>query len=190
MSRLFAAAVLAPAALVSALLVLAVPAAGAPRQGDPEASALRDARCPAPSHRLPSTPPQDQIEQARKGIFRLGPATVELHTPVDWNQDPSGSINFRNALASLRWVDALALDYRRDGSLRSLRQARNYLLDWVRRQTRGGEHTAPPAWTSKVVGDRARTLAYLTRATQCAGILSRSQAVSYTHLTLPTNREV
>lgn len=168
--------VLGPVALACALLPCSAQTAQASQHGHPEVKALRQARCPAPSHRLPSTPPQDQIEQARDGTFRLGPATVELHTPIDWNQDPSGSINFRNALASLRWVDALALDYRREGNRRSLRQARDYLLDWVRHQPRGGKRTARAAWTSKVVGDRARTLAYLTRASQCAGILRRAQA--------------
>ena len=158
-------------ALIAALLL---PAAGQAR--GKEVTALIEARCPAEDHQLPWTAPDDAIAKAREHLFRLGPVERRLRPGLDWNQQPAHSTRARNALASLTWLDALAIDYRKNGNTRSLRWARDFMLDWVRHQPKGGRRTAPAAWKSKIVGDRAATIGYLTRASQCSGILHRGQA--------------
>jgi hypothetical protein len=50
------------------------------------------------------------------------------------------------------------------------------MLDWVRHQPRNGARTSRDAWHSKVVGDRAAYLAYMSRAASCEHMLRRGQA--------------
>jgi hypothetical protein len=118
------------------------------------------------------------VRDARtRQLFKVGPYREKLVPPVDWLQDPYRSQRFRNALASLSWVEPLLYDYRHRQHRGSLRQARDLMLDWVHHQPRHGAHTSRDAWHSKVVGDRAAYLGYMTRAAACEHMLRRNQAL-------------
>jgi hypothetical protein len=140
---------------------------------------LRDARCPPPLRPLPSKAySDDAVRDARiRHLFKVGPYREKLVPNVNWLQDPHRSQRFRNALASLSWVDPLLYDYRHKQHRGSLRQARDLMLDWVRHQPRHGTHTSRDAWHSKVVGDRAAYLGYMTRAAACEHMLRRNRAL-------------
>jgi hypothetical protein len=172
-----------PSVLLAAALAVA---AGALGQGEASGSTnvdlqgLRHAACPPPLRPLSPHPySDDAVRDARtRHLFKVGPHSEQLVRPVDWLQDPHRSQRFRNALASLSWVDALLYDYRHRQHSGSLRQARNLMLDWVHHQPRHGAHTSRDAWHSKVVGDRAGYLGYMTRAAACEHLLRHDQALA------------
>ena len=169
--------------VAAALATLAVPGALGPSaasgSGKTDLQGLRDARCPPPLKPLPSKAYSDEaVRDARiRHLFKVGPYRQKLVPPVDWLQDPHRSQRFRNALASLSWAETLLYDYRHRQHRGSLRQARDLMLDWVQHQPRHGAHTSRDAWHSKVVGDRAAYLGYMTRAAACEHMLRRNRAL-------------
>jgi hypothetical protein len=171
--------VILAAALATVALAGALGPGAASGWGNAELRGLRDARCPPPLRPLPSKAySSDAVRDARiRHLFKVGPYSEKLAPPVDWLQDPHRSQRFRNALASLSWVETLLYDYRHSQHRGSLRQARDLMLDWVHHQPRHGAHTSRDAWHSKVVGDRAAYLGYMTRAAACEHVLRRSQAL-------------
>jgi hypothetical protein len=148
--------------------------------GNVHLQGLRHAACPPSLRPLsPHAYSDDAVREARtRHLFKVGPHSEQLVRPVDWLQDPHRSQRFRNALASLSWVDVLLYDYRHRQHRGSLREARNLMLDWVHHQPRHGAHTSPDAWHSKVVGDRAGYLGYMTRAAACEHMLRHDQALA------------
>jgi heparinase II/III-like protein len=171
-----ASSVLFATALVT---VTGAAAMGADTASGSGVAGLRHAACPPSLSPVPlSAHSADAIRKARiQHLFKVGPYTRKLRRPVDWGQDPHHSQRFRNALASLTWVDPLLYQYRHRQRRGSLKQARNLMLDWVHHQSRHGADTAPAAWHSKVVGDRAGYLGYMTRAAACEQMLSKDQAL-------------
>ena len=140
---------------------------------------LRDAPCPPPLRPLPSKAySDDAVRDARiRHLFKVGPYSERLKSPVNWLQDPHHSRRFRSALASLVWVEPLLYDYRHTQRGGSLKQARDLMLDWVRHQPHDGPRTSRDAWHSKVVGDRAAYLGFMVRAAACERLLRRRQAL-------------
>ena len=175
-----ASSVLFATALVTVAAAGALAPGTASGSANAELNGLRHAPCPPRLSPLPRrADSQDAVRKARtQHLFKVGPYTRKLSRPVDWLQDPHRSQRFRNALASLTWVDPLLYHYQHRQRRGSLRQARNLMLDWVHHQPRHGAHTAPDAWHSKVVGDRAGYLGYLTRAAACEQMLSQDQALA------------
>ncbi len=97
---------------------------------------------------------------------------IRLVPPVDWAQDPYHSKSWRSKLHAMGFLTPLLQRYSQAHDTASLRQARDLMLDWIRanKPDDGGI-----AWKNKIVGDRAGQLAYVTAASECAGILSSQQ---------------
>lgn len=119
----------------------------------------------------------EEIAKARAGLFNVKGIEVRLVPPVDWDQDPIGSLAFRSRLHSLKWLDVLFYAYRETGDRDALRQARRLAVDWVKRNKLGTPGLSFRVWFDKVVGDRAPYLAYATRAAKCERMLPRRQAI-------------
>jgi hypothetical protein len=116
------------------------------------------------------------VQAAKSGQFDIsysGPAM--LVPPVDWTMDPYDNTTWVHNLHGLRWLDQLLYAYVRDGDLEALGQARDLALDWVAANPLPAGDTGP-AWASKVVGDRAGYLGFVTRAAACRNLLSDAQA--------------
>lgn len=134
---------------------------------------LRKAGCPAPYIvRVQRAPADEKIRDARNGLFHLGGASVKVKPPHNWRADPVGSASYRARLHDLRWLDVLFWDYRKNDRLKSLRDAKNIVVDWVKNNPRARPST-DRTWFGKVVGDRTPYIAYVTRAAQCEGMLNK-----------------
>jgi Heparinase II/III-like protein/Heparinase II/III N-terminus len=146
--------------------------------GGSDLSGLRHASCPAPVRPAPlGAPSEKEIQNARiDHLFKLASYPTRLVSPVYWRQDPHHSTRFRSALASLVWTHVLLYDYHHNHEVGALRQARDLMLDWIRHQPFRGSHTSRNAWVTKVVGDRAVLLGYMTRAAACEHLLPRRSA--------------
>ncbi len=159
-------------------------AAAAGPEGSPkrpphnEVHGLLHASCPAPDLIAHARHYSRQVtRRALHGRFNVHGHVRHLVPPVNWGQDPYRSQAFRSNLASLKWLSPL-LAAAQHGKLRALRRARNLALDWIA----GNPLHHPPSdksWFNKVIGDRAPTIAYIARASKCAHILSRKQAIKF-----------
>jgi hypothetical protein len=169
-----------PALVAGALAGTLLLASAFGSTGGSDLSGLRHASCPAPVRPTPlGAPSEEEIHNARVlHVFKLASYPTRLVSPVDWLQDPNHSTRFRSALASLVWTDALLYDYQHNHQLAALRQARGLMLDWIRHQPFRGPHTSRNAWVTKVVGDRAVLLGYMTRAAACEHLLPRRAALA------------
>jgi hypothetical protein len=147
-------------------------AEGSSKVGRSAVRRLRKASCPADYLvRVQRQYDPEEIAAARRGQFHFGGADVKVKTPFDWTTDPVGSASFRARLHDLRWLDVLLYDYRTNGRVKSLRQAKRIAVDWVKQNPRRNPST-DRTWFDKVVGDRAAYLAYVTRAAQCERIIN------------------
>jgi Heparinase II/III-like protein len=173
------AATLALGALASAGAGAFTPAGGvAKHPPHSEVNGLRHASCPVPDliaharHYSPAV-----TRHALHGRFKIHGHLRHLVPPVNWGQDPYHSQAYRSTLASLKWLSPLLSAYQH-GKKRALVRARNLALDWIRRNPL---HHPPSdkSWFNKVIGDRAPTIAYIARASKCAHILTKKQAIKF-----------
>lgn len=143
-----------------------------------EVTALRKSSCPAPYLVVHSKHyPKGEVRQALHGVFRIHHHPRRLVPPVNWAQDPYNSKAYRSILAGLKWTDILLSAYRA-GNLHALAEARDIALDWIDHNPRH-HPTTDKTWFNKVIGDRAPFLAYIARAANCEGILSKQQATTF-----------
>jgi hypothetical protein len=173
------------ATLVAAVLAgapgagAASPAAGvAKRPPHSEVAGLLHASCPAPdliAHARHYSP--EVTRKALRGRFMVHGHLRHLAPPVNWGQDPYHSQAFRSTLASLKWMSPL-IAAGEHGKKKAVIRERNLALDWIRHNPL---HHPPSdkSWFNKVIGDRAPTIAYIARASKCAGVLSRKQAIKF-----------
>jgi hypothetical protein len=163
---------------ISLVLVAIVGALwAAPARGsEPNASAILAARpCPPYEAMHQWHRSAEQRAAARQGDFMVKGRPHHLEHPIDWSQDPYGSAPWRKDLHRLSWLGPLLQGHAEDGDLDALDQARRLALDWIRKNPRGGA-TAHFAWVDKVAADRSSNLAYVARASACAGLLSDAEA--------------
>jgi hypothetical protein len=139
---------------------------------------LRREPCPAPFlvAKDDAVFAQNEINQAHRWRFTIARKTVRLKPPVAWKRDPISSQTFRAGIVGLNWLRVLLHDHRVNGNERSLRMARDLVLDFVRHQRPNGRKTSSEAWDAKTVGDRGAIIAYVTRAASCEGMLSAKRA--------------
>jgi hypothetical protein len=166
--------------LAGTLAVAAAAAAAAPPAAVAASNVkeLRREPCPAPYlvAEDDSVFSQNQINQAHRWRFTIATKTVRLKPKIAWKRDPISSQTFRAGIVGLNWLRVSLYDYRVNNNERSLRQARDIVLDFVRNQPLGGRETSSEAWDAKTVGDRSAIIAYVTRAASCEGILSAKRA--------------
>ena len=132
--------------------------------------------CPAYRVLLAREHSPEAVQAAKSGQFDIsysGPAM--LVPPVDWTMDPYDNTTWVHNLHGLRWLDQLLYAYVHDGDLEALEQARDLVLDWIAANPLPAGDPGP-AWASKVVGDRAGYLGFVTRAAACRNLLSDAQA--------------
>lgn len=144
-----------------------------------EVDALSAQPCPAYAAKSQrATYPPEVVADARAGWFVVmrGLPRTRLVPPVDWKQNPFGDRSWTHYLHTLYWLDPLLYDYSRNGNIESLAVARDLVVDWVARNSRGAPSTAADAWDDKSAGDRAGYLGYVTRAAACEGLLTEEQA--------------
>jgi hypothetical protein len=115
-----------------------------------------------------------EIDRARNHRYEVHRATLKLKPPVNWARDPYGSRRFRGALNTLGWLDVLFYDFRMNGRRKSLRQARDLALDWIRANPPGSRRT-DRTWDDRISATRATYLAYAMRASGCRGLLNRAK---------------
>src|SRR5687767_4515694 len=118
-------------------------------------AAPAEARCPAPYLvHGPGKWSAAEIDRARHHRYEVHRATLKLKPPVNWARDPYGSRRFRGALNTLGWMDVLFYDFRTNGRRKSLRQARDLALDWIRANPPGSRRT-DRTWDDRISATRA-----------------------------------
>ena len=105
---------------------------------------LRREPCPAPYlvAEDDSVFGPDEINQAHRWRFTIATKTVRLKPKIAWKRDPIHSQTFRAGIVGLNWTRVLLYDHRENGNERSLRQARDIVLDFVKHQPLGGRKTS------------------------------------------------
>ncbi|MGI8727367.1 MAG: heparinase II/III domain-containing protein, partial [Solirubrobacterales bacterium] len=136
---------------------------------------LRKANCPpAYQVRVARSADPEEIQKAKRGVFRIAGEDVKITRDFNWTFDPVGSASFRARLHDLRWLDTLLYAYRTNGDHQALRRAKRIVVDWVKSNPRERPST-DRTWFDKVAGDRIAYIAYVTRAAKCEGMLGNKR---------------
>lgn len=175
------------ALLISLLLLAVASVAAAPAASANPMKELRGS-CPALVRAEGSLPSysQDVVSSALRGRFHLGHDFYPNIRPgTSWTRNPYHSANYLHRLYGLGWLDPLISAYNDPKHLYSSAQERSALskalaLSWSFVQAdKSGHVQHGAAWLARIVAIRSEYLAYVARASACAGMLTRKQASGF-----------